>query len=68
MIREYYQSSLCDRDCEHAHRTSKAAERCASRRIRAGELRGLLSPEAAARAEADPDEPAMSVKRRTRSG
>ena len=41
-----YKSELCDRACEHNHRTDDAAQRCAKRRIEAGELRLYLGERA----------------------
>ncbi len=41
----HYQSSICDRDCGHKHRSSETAERCAKMRIQAGELRRYMGPQ-----------------------
>lgn len=41
-----YKSDICDRACDHKHRTAKAAEKCAAKRIKHGELQRLMGPHA----------------------
>lgn len=36
-MNDFYRSSLSDRPCEHRHQTFEAAQRCALKRIQAGE-------------------------------